>query len=376
MSTLTHLFSAKRLRGVVFPNKVVISPMSQYSAVNGHVQEWHIQHIGGLARGGPGCVMVEVASVSPDGRGTAGDLGIWADSHAHGLSELARIIEVNGAVPAIQIGHAGRKASMQRPWEGGGPLALDPRSTSESWQTVAPSPLPVQDDWPTPASLERAGLSRIVGDFRNAALRAVNAGYRFIEIHAAHGYLLHSFLSPLSNQRSDEYGGSLANRMRFPLEVVATVRAAVPEDLPLSVRISVVDGVEGGWSLHDSVELSRRLKDIGVDIVDCSSGGIRGPATAGKGSQAIPRRPGFQVPFAHAIKSQADIPTIAVGLIVDAHQAEKVLEERNADLIAIGREALFNPNWPLHARLELELDSSYSSWPQQYGWWLRRRPKC
>lgn len=371
----SRLFSTKPLRNVLLLNRVVISPMSQYSAVDGYAQDWHVHHVSGLARGGPGCVMVEVAAVSPEGRGTVGDLGIWCDEHIPGLTELARLIELNGAVPAIQIGHAGRKASMQRPWEGGGPLQLDPVDVDHAWQTVGPSANPVQAGWPTPLPLDTAGLARVVDDFRDAARRAVQAGYQFIEIHAAHGYLLHSFLSPISNQRTDEYGGSLENRMRFPLEVIAAVRDAMPDELPLSVRISTVDGVEGGWQLSDSIELSRRLKSLGVDIVDCSSGGIQGPATAGSGSEALKRGPGFQVPFSEAIKREARIPTIAVGLIVDARQAESVLEEEKADLIAIGREALFNPNWPLHAKLALGSDLSFSSWPQQYGWWLNRRPK-
>ncbi|MBN3267675.1 NADH:flavin oxidoreductase / NADH oxidase [Bordetella bronchiseptica] len=369
----TKLFAPLSLRGVVLPNRVLISPMSQYSAVDGVVQDWHRYHVAGMARGYPGSVMLEVAAVTRDGRGTPGDLGIWSDDQIAGLAELARIIEAHGVVPAIQIGHAGRKASVQRPWEGGQPLALD--SPDQAWQTVGASALPIQDGWPAPRQLAPHELASLVDSFRAAAARAVQAGYRFVEVHAAHGYLLHGFLSPISNQREDQYGGSLENRMRFPLEVVAAVRAALPDEVPLSVRISAVDGMEHGWQLADSIVFARELKALGVDLVDCSSGGIQGSATAGKGPQAVRRGPGFQVPFAHAVRQQAGIATIAVGLIVEPAQAEAILEREQADLIAIGREALQNPNWPLHARQALGADRDYSAWPAQYGWWLQRRPK-
>lgn len=371
----TRLFSPILLRSVELPNRVLISPMSQYSAVNGVVQDWHRYHIASMARGYPGSVMLEVAAVRRDGRGTPGDLGIWSDDQIPGLNELARIIEAHGSVPAIQIGHAGRKASTQRPWEGNQPLALASSASELAWQTVGASPLPIQEGWPAPKQLEEDELADIVQSFRAATLRAVQAGFRFIEVHAAHGYLLHSFLSPISNQRNDQYGGSLENRMRFPLKVVAAVRDALPSDLPLSVRISAVDGVEKGWQLADSIDFSLRLKALGVDLIDCSSGGIQASATAGSGPQAVRRGPGFQVPFAHAVKEGARIPTIAVGLIVNPEQAESILLEEKADLIAIGREALQNPNWPLHARQALGLDQDYASWPEQYGWWLHRRPK-
>lgn len=376
MSDTVKLFSSWSARGVTFPNRVLISPMSQYSAVEGQVQDWHRFHVAAMARGGPGSVMLEVAAVERDGRGTIGDLGIWCDEQLEGLTELARIIEMHGSVPAIQIGHAGRKASMQRPWEGMGPLALDPEESASAWQTMAASAVPVKEGWPVPTPLDPAGLDRIRDNFVAAALRAVRAGYRFIEIHAAHGYLLHSFLSPLINQRSDQYGGSLENRMRYPLEVIAAVREAMPDDIPLSVRISAVDGAEGGWQIEDSIEMARRMKQLGVDIVDCSTGGVQTSSTAAIGPQAVKRGPGFQVPFAHAVKQGADIPTIAVGLIIDPRLAESILVEDKADLIAIGREALRNPNWTLHARHELGLDPGYEAWPEQYGWWLSRRQKA
>lgn len=369
----TRLFTPLMLRGVELPNRVLISPMSQYSAIDGLAQDWHRFHTAGLARGGPGSIMLEVAAVTREGRGTPGDLGIWCDGQIPGLAELARIMAAHGVVPAIQIGHAGRKASTGRPWEGNRPLALS--SAELAWETTAASALPIQDGWPVPRALDAVELDSLVASFRAAAARAVLAGYRLIEIHAAHGYLLHGFLSPITNQRRDQYGGSLENRMRFPLEVAAAVRGALPPDILLSVRISAVDGVEGGWGLDDSIAFSRELKALGADLIDCSSGGIQAPATAGKGPSSVKRGPGFQVPFAQAVKQEAGIATIAVGLIVDPEQAETILGEDKADLVAIGREALHNPNWPLHARLALQADPDYLAWPEQYGWWLRRRPK-
>ncbi|CAB3837100.1 NADH:flavin oxidoreductase/NADH oxidase [Achromobacter deleyi] len=369
----TKLFTPLVLRGVELPNRVLISPMSQYSAIDGLVQDWHRFHTAGLARGGPGCAMIEVAAVTRDGRGTPGDLGIWSDDQIPGLAQLAQIMNTHGVVPAIQIGHAGRKASTGRPWEGNRPLALS--SAELSWETTGASPLPVQEGWPAPRALTTDEVSGLVESFRAATTRAVSAGYRLVEIHAAHGYLLHSFLSPLTNKRQDQYGGSLENRMRFPLLVAAAVRDALPADIPLSVRISAVDGIEGGWELADSVVLSRELRALGVDLIDCSSGGIQAPATVGRGPLAVKRGPGFQVPFAQAVKQEAGIATIAVGLIVDPEQAEAILTKDKADLVAIGREALHNPNWPLHARLALQADPDYSAWPEQYGWWLKRRPR-
>lgn len=373
--TSSRLFSPLKLREVELPNRVMISPMSQYSAVEGVVQDWHRHHIVSLSRGYPGSVMLEVAAVTRDGRGTAGDLGIWSDDQLPGLTELADIIKAHGSIPAIQIGHGGRKASSQRPWEGNQPLALHPSGADTAWQTVGASALPIQEGWPAPRELNEAELAELVESFRAATLRAVSAGYQFVELHAAHGYLLHSFLSPITNQRNDQYGGSLENRMRFPLQVAAAVREALPNHMPLSVRISAVDGVEYGWQLSDSVTFALKLKALGVDLIDCSSGGIQASATVGTGPQAVKRGPGFQVPFAQAVRQGADIATIAVGLIVDPAQAESILQEDKADLIAIGREALQNPNWPLHARQALGLDADYAAWPAQYGWWLHRRPK-
>ncbi len=371
--SVNKLFSQYLLGGVVFPNRVLISPMSQYSAIDGFVQDWHHQHINRMVAGYPGCVMVEVAAVKRDGRGTIGDLGIWSDEHIPGLKKLAEIIQSHNAIPAIQIGHAGRKASMSCPWEGNQPLALNSSFATSAWQTMSVSPEPVKEGWPISKQLDETELADIVQSFQEAALRAIKAGFQFVEIHAAHGYLLHSFLSPITNLRDDQFGGSLENRMRFPLSVIEAVRDVLPRHVPLSVRISTVDGVNYGWQLADSIVFSKKMKALGVDIVDCSSGGIQGSATAGNSSREVKRGRGFQVPFAQAVKSEAEIPTIAVGLIIDPEQAEKVLIDNKADLIAIGREALYNPNWPLHARLTLGVDPDYNFWPKQYGWWLKRR---
>ncbi|MES2538327.1 MAG: NADH:flavin oxidoreductase/NADH oxidase [Pseudomonadota bacterium] len=371
------LFSPLRLRGVDFPNRIVISPMCQYSAVDGMAQRWHHVHLGKLAAGGAGTVMVEASAVEERGRITCGDTGAWSDAHLGSLRAMAETIQAFGAVPAIQLGHAGRKASSQRPWHGNVALTEADRQTSgdTAWQTVSSSDLPLSDGWPAPRALAENELHDICDAFAAAARRAASAGFRMIELHSAHGYLLHQFLSPLANQRSDAYGGDFEGRMRFPLEVAQAMRRALPDDVVMSVRISSVDGLEGGWQLSDSIEYSRRLKALGVDLIDCSSGGIGGSATMAAASPyAVKRGPGFQVPFADAVRREADIATIAVGLIVHGAQAEAVLRAGSADLIAIGREALYNPNWPLHAARALGIDPQFSAWPKQYGWWLARRP--
>ena len=373
MSTL--LFAPTTWRGVTLPNRILISPMCQYWENEGFSTDWHLAYAAKVAQGGAGTVMMEVSVVEKRGRGTYGDLGIWDDAHIPGLRALATLIETAGAVPAIQIGHAGRKAAAQRPWDGNGPLTeRDERERNElRWVGIGASALPVDPRWtpPKPATLE--DLDDIERAFAAAAQRAVSAGYRMVEIHMAHGYLLNSFLSPLSNHRSDDYGGSLDNRMRFPLRVARAVRDAVGPEVILSVRLSCVDGLEGGWMLDDSVVLARKLKTLGVDFIDCSSGGIQGSATNPAGRIAVPRGPGFQVPFAERIRRDADIPTIAVGLITDPQQAETILQQGQADLIAIGRQALFEPNWPLHAAQALGEDGSWDRWPVQHGWWLARR---
>jgi 2,4-dienoyl-CoA reductase-like NADH-dependent reductase (Old Yellow Enzyme family) len=316
--------------------------------------------------------MVEATAVTAEGRITHGDVGLWHDGQIAPLKRIAAFIKENGSVPAIQLAHAGRKASMQRPWFGNAALDDGDRARGDlSWRVVAPSAIPMDQGWLMPHELSDADLKSLRDNWRLATLRAVEAGYEFLELHCAHGYLLHEFLSPLSNRRTDGYGGDHAARMRYPLEVLETVRAAWPVDLPLSVRISSVDGIDGGIDLADSVAFAKEVKARGADIIDCSSGGLMGSATAAR----IPRGYSFQVPFAQEIRQKAEIATMAVGLILHPQQAEDILMDGSADLIAIGREALFDPNWPLHAQMVLESRdvAAFAAWPRQYGWWLERR---
>ncbi|MDW7557644.1 MULTISPECIES: NADH:flavin oxidoreductase/NADH oxidase [Azospirillum] len=371
-AALPRLCRPVALRGTTLRNPIVISPMCQYSAVNGEAGDWHRVHLGRFAMGGAGMVMVEATAVTEQGRITPGDLGLWDDRQIPGLRGIAGTLKGLGAVPGIQLGHAGRKAATQRPWQGHGPLtATDAARGEPPWPVIAPSPLPVADGWPVPAELDRAGIAALVEAWRTAAARALEAGFEAVELHCAHGYLLHQFLSPLSNRRTDGYGGDPAGRCRFPLEVAAAVRAVWPVERPMFVRISATDWIEGGWTIEDSVAFSRDLRDLGIDVIDCSSGGMTGVSAT---AAAVPRHPGFQVPFAGRIRREAGIATMAVGLILDGRQAEAILRDGEADLVAIGREALDDPNWPLHARQQL-CDGSFDGWPEQSGWWLARRAR-
>ena len=372
ISTETLLFKPIKLREVLAANRVVISPMCQYSAKDGLPNQWHYQHISALAAGGAGIVIMEASAVQQQGRITHGDLGIWSDIHSDALVPYVEVMRSHGVVPAIQIGHAGRKASMQRPWHGNGPLDESDAARGElPWDIVAPSALPTGEEFLVPRALTVEEIKQLVADFGAAAARCDRVGFDLIEIHGAHGYLLHSFLSPLSNQRSDEYGGNLENRMRFVLEVVDAVRDNWPERKPLFFRISGVDGAQNGWELDDSVVLARELKQRGVDVIDCSSGGIA--AASSPAARGLPRGPGFQVPIASRIRRETDVMTQAVGLITDAAQAEEILQTGDADLISIAREALYNPYWPKHAAQQLGVDEGFEQWPEQAGWWLQRR---
>jgi 2,4-dienoyl-CoA reductase-like NADH-dependent reductase (Old Yellow Enzyme family) len=371
--TIPLLFQPIELRGVRLRNRIVISPMCQYSAQDGQVSDWHLVHLGKFAQGGAGAVFVEATAVEKRGRITHGDTGIWDDAHIPGLKKIAEFVRSQGAAPALQLAHAGRKASMARPWYGNGPLTqADFDRGDRPWSTVAPTEQPIDSGWITPRAFKEGDFQTVLNAYRNAVRRAVAAGFDILEIHAAHGYLLHTFLSPLSNTRADSYGGSLEHRMRFPLEVVTEVRKAWPAGKPLFVRTSSIDDVEGGWRIEDTVVFAKQLKDAGVDVVDCSSGGIQGSATAAT-RMLVQRVPGFQLPFAERVRKEAGIKTMAVGLILTPQQAEEALQAGRADLIAIGREALFNPNWPHHAALALGVDPEFAQWPEQYGWWLTRR---
>jgi 2,4-dienoyl-CoA reductase (NADPH2) len=356
---VTDLLSPLTIRGVTFRNRVAMSPMCQYSAADGMADDWHLVNIGSRAAGGVGLAIVEATAVSPEGRITPGDLGIWSDAHADALARIAAFTARMGAVPGIQLAHAGRKASCRVPWEGGGQIALD----AGGWQTLGPSAVPFSEKDRPPQPLDEAGIRTVIGQFRAAARRAVKVGFRVIELHAAHGYLLHEFLSPLSNRRTDRYGGGLENRMRIVLEAASALREVVPPELPLFVRISATDWVEGGWDLPQSVALAKALKPLGVDLIDCSSGALVPGAK-------IPVGKGYQVPFADAIREQAGIMTGAVGMITEPQQANEIITSGAADLVFLARELLREPYWALHAQKALNQEPS---WPTQYGYAVKRR---
>ncbi|MFS8535367.1 MAG: NADH:flavin oxidoreductase/NADH oxidase [Limnochordales bacterium] len=347
------LFTPLKLRDVILRNRIAMSPMCQYSAVDGVANDWHYVHYGTRAVGGVGLVIVEATAVEPRGRITPYCLGLWDDGQVEPLARIVRFIESHGAVAGIQLAHAGRKASTNRPWKGGGPVPPE----EGGWNVVGPSPVPFLPDGPVPEPMTKRDMESIIDAFRQAAKRALAAGFRVAEVHAAHGYLLHEFLSPLSNRRDDEYGGSLENRMRFPLEVVRAVREVWPEEYPLFVRISATDWVPGGWDLDQSVAFAAELKKIGVDLVDCSSGGL-------SLEQKVQAGPGYQVPFAERIRREVGIATGAVGLITDPEQANGILAAGQADLILLGRVLLREPYWPLRAAAALGVDTGL--WPPQY----------
>lgn len=368
---MSKLFEELSLRSVTLRNRLAVSPMCQYQAVDGYVNDYHLIHYGKFALGGFGLVMVEATGVSPEGRITHGDLGLWDDAHIEGMSRVSSAIKKFGAVAGIQIGHAGPKASLLRPWDGNSPVLEAPKHAGEErWPTVSPSGGPLEEGWPDTTALDADGLAKVRSDFAGAARRALATGFDVLELHSAHGFLLNSFLSPLTNKRTDEYGGSLANRMRLPLEIARELREIWPEDKPLFVRISAVDGSREGWTIEDSVAFARELNVIGVDVIDNSSGGF--------GVFDYPTGYGFQVPFAARVREGAGIKTMAVGLIVDPHQADAVVANGEADLVAIGHAALNNPNFAFHAQQILNAaapDAPFSNWAPQLGWWLDNRAK-
>jgi len=373
MTSVPHLFRPLTLRGIETRNRVVISPMCQYSAHEGHLEDWHLVNLGRFAMGGAGIIITEATAVQKSGRITHGCPGLWTDSQIPGHARVAQFALRNGAIPAVQLGHAGAKSGMQRPWFGNGPLGEDDFARGDMpWTPVSPSGLPVSDGWPVPHALSTDEITALIADYASAAGRAMAAGYKIAEIHGAHGYLVHSFLSPLSNKRTDGYGGDRNGRMRLALEIATAVRDIWPDDLPLFFRTSAVDGSPEGWLLKDTIALAQELKEIGVDVMDCSSSGISGAATA-SGHQK--RQPGFQVPYAEAVRKEAGMTSMAVGLITHPQQAEDILAEGRADLIAIAREALVDPMWALHAAEALGFDTTFETWPKQSGWWLAGRLK-
>lgn len=350
---MSQLFAPIRLREIDFRNRVFVSPMCQYSASDGVPNDWHLVHLGSRAVGGAGLVMVEATGVTAEGRISPHDTGIWSDAQREAYAPLTRFIKDQGAVPAIQLAHAGRKASIDRPWSGGAPIPI----ANGGWEPIAPSALAFSSRHNAPRAMTKSDMDAVLAAFATAAQRAATAGFEVVELHVAHGYLLHEFLSPLSNRRTDEYGGSLTNRMRLPLEVVRAVREVWPAKFPLFVRISATDWVPGGWDLRQSIELARQFKLVGVDLIDCSSGGLVPDAK-------VPAGPGYQVPFAQAIRSETGIATGAIGLITEAFQAEQVIATGQADVVLLARELLRDPYWPLHAAQRLGADIDY--WPKQY----------
>lgn len=348
----TSLFQPLTIRNITLKNRIAVSPMCQYSAVDGFANDWHLVHLGSRAVGGAGLVMMEATAVAPEGRITHGDLGIWKDEHISFLQRITGFIESQGAVPGIQLAHAGRKASSHLPWQGGLPLAPD----ENAWQTVAPSAVAYKDGQPVPKEMSIDEIKQLINDFKNAAKRVVKAGFKIIEIHAAHGYLINEFLSPLSNFRNDEYGGSFENRIRLLIEIVENIRSVWQEDYPLFVRISATDWVEGGWTIEDSVKLAAILKEKQVDLIDCSSGGV-------SHAQKIPVAPLYQTPFAARIKKETGILTGAVGIITTSNEAANIIDNNEADIVLLARQMLRDPYFPLHAAKELEHDVK---WPDQY----------
>ncbi len=354
------LLTPLTLRGVTFRNRIAVSPMCQYSAENGFANDWHLVHLGSRAAGGAGLVMVEATAVVSVGRITPKDVGLWSDDHIEPLARIARFIRSQNAVPGIQLAHAGRKASCEVPWKGGKGLTPE----EGGWPVFGPSAIPFGPDSPVPSALTKEGIENVIAAFEAATHRALKAGFKVIEIHSAHGYLLHEFLSPLANERDDEYGGSLENRMRLLLQVTERLRAIIPQELPLFVRISATDWVPGGWDDTQSVELAKHLKRLGVDLIDVSSGGMVPTAK-------IPMQKGYQVPFARRIRNEAEIRTGAVGMITEPDFANEIITGGDANLVLIAREFLRDPYFALNAQRDLGAEPD---WPVQYGYAVRRRP--
>ncbi len=372
----SSLFSPITIRGTQFDNRVVVSPLCMYSAIEGVAQPFHFSHLSTFARGGAGLVFAEATAVSPEGRITPQCLGIWNQQQADTLAPIAQFITDAGSVPGIQLAHAGRKASTSAPYDGGKPLLVD---HPDAWEVVGPTNTPVAEGFAIPRELTPDDLNVISQQFADAAQRALQAGFKVIEIHGAHGYLINSFLSPLSNTRTDEYGGSIKNRMRLALEVTKSVRARIGDSVPLFFRISAIDNVDSGWSMDDSIVLCKALEAQGVDIVDCSSGGIAGAprfraADDGKNlGKSLGREHGFQVPYAARVKDETQLGSMAVGVIIKAEHAESIVASGQADFVALGRELMYNPFWPLHAAEKLGANPDNALWPKQYAWAIIRR---
>jgi 2,4-dienoyl-CoA reductase-like NADH-dependent reductase (Old Yellow Enzyme family) len=366
------LFSPMTIRGVALKNRIVVPPMHQYSAIKGFPTDWHLMNAGKFAAGGAGLVIVESTKVERRGCGTVGDLGIWDDKFVEPLSRLVKFIKQQSSVAGIQLGHSGRKARLSRPWEGGKPLGgSEPEVFDwDGWELVAPSAVPHTETSPAPRALTTEEVGDMAARWGAAAARAAKAGFDIVEIHGAHGYLIHQFLSPVANRRNDAYGGSDTNRMRFALEVAECVRANWPDDKPLFMRLSCED--DAGWDAEQSVRLARLLKDEGVDVIDCSSGGTLAYSAA---ESARAKHYGYQVPYAEKIRREAGIMSMAVGHIIHADQAEAILSQERADLVALAREMINNPSWPMDAAQKLGADPDFRSVPSPYAYWLAKRAK-
>ena len=366
------LFTPIQLAGLTARNRIVVSPMCQYSSQDGGPTDWHLVHLGKFALGGAGVVFCEETAVEIRARKTYGCAGIYSGKHVPMYRRITEFINKNKSIAAMQIGHSGRKAACGPPWTNFQPLtASDADKGMPPWQGVSASALAHRADAQAPHELTVVEIREVIAAWRDAALRTLDAGFEMAEIHGAHGYLIHQFLSPLANTRSDAYGGDLQGRMRFALELTEAVRAVWPREKPLWFRVSAVDGDGGAWSLDDTVVLARELKARGVDVVSCSSGGINGPLNMA----IVPRTPGYQVPYAERVRRDAGVATCAVGLITDAAHAEDILQKGQADLIAMARELMYNPNWPVHAARQLGVPDYLDLLPDEYAWWLKRREK-
>lgn len=358
------------LRGVTARNRIVVSPMSQYAAIDAAPTDWHLVHLGKFAMGGAGIVFVEETAVEERARKTYHCPGIYNDAQVKAWRRVTDFLRSQGALSAMQLGHAGRKVATRAPWEGFAPLTAEDAAKGEPpWQGIAPSPIPFKPGAMAPREMDRDDIRQVIASHAEACRRSLEAGFDICEVHGAHGYIIQQFLSPITNKRTDGYGGDLGGRMRFALELIEAVREAWPNDRPLFFRASCVDGNGGAWDIDDTVALARELKQRGVDVIDCSSGGIEGPLTLA----VVPRVPGYHVPFAEKIRREAGMPTMAVGLITDPVQAEGYLAEGRCDLIALARELMWNPNWPLHAAQALGSGDPLALLPPSYAWWLRRR---
>lgn len=350
---MSILFSPLKIRDTEIKNRIAVSPMCQYSSKDGVPNDWHLVHLGSRAVGGAGLIFTEATAVSPEGRISPDDAGIWNNIQAEAYNRITSFIKSQNSIPGIQLAHAGRKASTYTPWKGSGKVT----EADGGWQTIAPSPLSFDKDYPLPLQMDEKHIANVISQFRNAAQRSIDAGFNIIELHMAHGYLIHEFLSPLSNHRNDEYGGSLENRCRLAIEIARTVREAVPEGTPLFVRISATDWTEGGWDIDQSVQLAKWLKEAGIDLIDCSSGGNI------TGAQ-IPAGPGYQIPFAQRIKGETGILTGSVGFITSAVQAEQIIRTGQSDIVLLAREMLRDPYWALHAANTLNVN--LEDFPKQY----------